>query len=261
VSSSYSEAGLAQSRLWPVNTLCITIAANIGKTAILGIDACFPDSVVGFLPTSDNVSVRYVEYSMRTAQQKLEAEAPATAQKNINLKILDRVCLPLPPLNEQLQIVNTVTDTLNEVCAQDQAIEQSLKQSGIQRKNILQAAFSGQLVPQDPNDEPVSKLLERIRTEREERGKQPKPRKMKIKKEISAMVTKLKDVLAEAGDWIPAQEAFRRCGVADSAHTDQVEALYAELRELDKSNQLAVESVKDAQGRKLYDQLKFIVTN
>lgn len=50
VEATYSEAGLAQSRLWPVGTMCITIAANIGKTAILSMDACFPDSVVGFLP-------------------------------------------------------------------------------------------------------------------------------------------------------------------------------------------------------------------
>ena len=49
-SQTYSEAGLAQSRLWQKGTLCITIAANIAKTGILTFDACFPDSVVGFLP-------------------------------------------------------------------------------------------------------------------------------------------------------------------------------------------------------------------
>ena len=48
--ATYSEIGLAQSRLWPAGTVCITIAANIAATAILGIDACFPDSVVGFTP-------------------------------------------------------------------------------------------------------------------------------------------------------------------------------------------------------------------
>ena len=52
---TYSEEGLKQSRLWPASTLCITIAANIADTAILGFDACFPDSVVGFLPEIDIV--------------------------------------------------------------------------------------------------------------------------------------------------------------------------------------------------------------
>jgi type I restriction enzyme S subunit len=111
-------------------------------------------------------------------------------------------------------------------------------------------------VPQDPNDEPASVLLDRIRAERVEREKQPKVRKTKQKKEISAVISKLKDVLAEVGDWVPAQEAFRRCGVADGAETDRVEALYAELRKLDKAGQLAVEAVTDAQGRKLHDRLK-----
>ena len=48
-SQTYSEAGLEQSKLWLQGTLCITIAANIAETAILGFDACFPDSVVGFV--------------------------------------------------------------------------------------------------------------------------------------------------------------------------------------------------------------------
>lgn len=47
-SQTYNEAGLAQSKLWKEGTSCITIAANIADTAILGIDACFPDSVIGF---------------------------------------------------------------------------------------------------------------------------------------------------------------------------------------------------------------------
>lgn len=165
-SSSYSQAGLAQSKLWPVNTLCITIAANIGKTALLAIEACFPDSVVGFLPAADEVSIRFIEFFMRTAQQKLESEAPATAQKNINLEILERVCLPLPSAAEQLQIVSTIISALDAARDQDVAINLALKQSAAQRKNILKAAFAGQLVPQDPNDEPASALLERIRTER-----------------------------------------------------------------------------------------------
>src|ERR1700732_718334 len=46
---TYSDAGLAQSRLWPAGTMCITIAANIAETALLSFPACFPDSVVGFI--------------------------------------------------------------------------------------------------------------------------------------------------------------------------------------------------------------------
>jgi type I restriction enzyme S subunit len=177
VEASYSEAGLSQSRLWPVGTLCITIAANIGKTAILDMQACFPDSVVGFLPVSSAVSVRYVEYFMRSAQALLEDDAPATAQKNINLETLERLCIPLPPENE----IGAVVQALNCAFGGIQSLEAELdlrhKQSTAQRQNILRAAFSGQLVPQDPADEPASVLLARIRAERATRTAPPKTRR------------------------------------------------------------------------------------
>ncbi len=59
---TYSEAGLAQSKLWESGTLCITIAANIADTAILGIDACFPDSVIGFVADPDKADGRFIKY-------------------------------------------------------------------------------------------------------------------------------------------------------------------------------------------------------
>ena len=143
---------------------------------------------------------------------------------------------------------------------QEKSVELGLSQSAAQRKNILKAAFSGQLVPQDPADEPAGALLARIRAERAEQAKQPKSRKTKFSKEAVSMALKLIDVLTEAADWVPAQEAFRRCGIADGSVTDQIEILYAELRELDKAKRLAVEAVTDAQGRKLYDRLKLIAS-
>jgi TIR domain/Type I restriction modification DNA specificity domain len=84
-SQTYSEAGLAQSRLWKKETLCITIAANIAKTAILGFDACFPDSIVGFIP-GPRITVEYVRQWFASIQDRLEKIAPQSAQKNINLE-------------------------------------------------------------------------------------------------------------------------------------------------------------------------------
>ncbi len=179
---------------------------------------------------------------------------------SINMTMLRMFPVPLGPADEQREVLNQLELQIQQIERQEQAVEVGLKQSAAQRQNILRAAFAGQLVPQDPNDEPASVLLERIRAERTEREKQPKVRKTKQQKEIAAVVSKLIDVLAEAGDWVPAQEAFRRCGVADGAETDQVEALYAELRALDKARRLAVEVVTDAQGRKLHDRLKLLAS-
>lgn len=98
--ATYSEAGLAQSRLWSTGTLCITIAANIAKTAVLEFDACFPDSVVGFVP-ADLVRVGFVQAWLGFLQPTLEANAPQAAQKNINLEILRSLPIPVPPLDLQ----------------------------------------------------------------------------------------------------------------------------------------------------------------
>jgi type I restriction enzyme S subunit len=111
----YNHVGLLQSFKWPKGTLCITIAANIADSGILTFDACFPDSVVGFIPASVFENARYFEYFVRTAKANLLEFAPATAQKNINLEILNQVLIPLPPLAEQQRIVARV-DELMALC-------------------------------------------------------------------------------------------------------------------------------------------------
>ena len=113
--SKYSEIGLAQSKIWPIGTLCITIAANIADSALLGFDACFPDSVVGFVPYGPLDTSEYFLYFMKTARRNLLKFAPATAQKNINLEILESILIPIPPLKEIFRIVAKV-DELMALC-------------------------------------------------------------------------------------------------------------------------------------------------
>lgn len=98
--STYSEIGLRQSRLWPSGTLCITIAANIAKSGILLMDACFPDSVVGFV-TENRATVEFVRCWLSFVQKRLEESAPESAQKNINLFTLRNLTLPVPPIDLQ----------------------------------------------------------------------------------------------------------------------------------------------------------------
>jgi len=81
----YNDSGLDQSLKWPEGTLCITIAANIADSGILSFDACFPDSIVGFVHSSRFPDARYFEYFIRTAKANLQEFAPATAQKNMAL--------------------------------------------------------------------------------------------------------------------------------------------------------------------------------
>ena len=106
---TYSEAGLAQSRLWPCGTMCITIAANIAETAILTFPACFPDSVVGFIADNSKCDVFFVEYMFRYLKARIQREATGSVQDNINLATLNRLYFPLPPLSEQKAIAHILS--------------------------------------------------------------------------------------------------------------------------------------------------------
>lgn len=104
--STYNEDGLKQSKLWEKGTLCITIAANIAKVGILDFDACFPDSVVGF--KSDKASSMYIYTWMGFLQSIIEEQAPVSAQKNINLRILRDLDITFPPFELQRKFESTV---------------------------------------------------------------------------------------------------------------------------------------------------------
>jgi len=139
-SQTYSELGLAQSRMWPDGTLCITIAANIGKSAILTFPACFPDSVVGFVP-GDMVVVSYVRQWLASVESRIEAAAPQMAQKNINLKILSGLEIPVPPLPLQAKFVERVTE-IRELESVQAAAHRRLDDVF---QTMLHRAFAGEL--------------------------------------------------------------------------------------------------------------------
>ena len=105
--STYSELGLKQSKMWSKGTLCITIAANIAKTAILEFDACFPDSVVGFIANEKTNNI-FIHYWFSFFQAILESQAPESAQKNINLKILSELKVIVPEKEKQNEFVDFV---------------------------------------------------------------------------------------------------------------------------------------------------------
>jgi type I restriction enzyme S subunit len=147
--SKYNDFGLSQSFKWSKGTLCITIAANIADSGILSFGACFPDSVVGFIPASMFENARYFEYFVRTAKANLLEFAPATAQKNINLEILTQVLIPLPPLAEQHRIVAKVDD-LMALCDR---LEASLTTGDETRRRLLDALLHEALAPIEERDE------------------------------------------------------------------------------------------------------------
>ena len=134
--NTYSELGFKQSKLWQAGTLCITIAANIAKTAILTFDACFPDSVVGFKANEKTNNI-FMHYWFSFFQAILEAQAPESAQKNINLKILSELKIIVPPIELQNQFAAFVEQTDKSKLA----IQQSLDKLELLKKSLMQEYF------------------------------------------------------------------------------------------------------------------------
>jgi type I restriction enzyme S subunit len=126
-SQTYSEEGLAQSKLWKPGTLCITIAANIAESAILGIEGCFPDSVVGFVANQEKADVRFIKYYLEILKLRMQNISHGATQDNLSLDKLLSFDFLIPPLPIQRRIAGILS-------AYDELIENSQR-----RIKILEA--------------------------------------------------------------------------------------------------------------------------
>ena len=107
---TYTEAGLQQSKLWPAGTLCITIAANIADTAILGIDACFPDSVIGFIADPNQSDTRFVKYLFdATIKVRAQQFSQGATQDNLSQEKLLSLDFDVPPVADQTRIADILS--------------------------------------------------------------------------------------------------------------------------------------------------------
>ncbi|EMZ1487823.1 restriction endonuclease subunit S [Vibrio cholerae] len=203
---------------------------------------------------SEVLSPKLLTYYLNSnpVRNRTKSAVKGVGRPRINLGYIRSIVVPLPSEIEQKAIADKLAAEFDSIDRQIKATDLGLKQSEAQRKNILKSAFSGQLVPQDPNDEPASVLLEKIKREREALAKLPKPRKpSKPKKKVDLMNTLL-EVLTAENDWIDAQDAFQKCGIVDGTSTDRIEEIYTELRKLEKAGKIQIQRQGD------FDQLKLI---
>ena len=109
-----NELGLSTSRLFDEKVVVITIAANIGYTAILDYPACFPDSLVALTSKDDSISLEYLNVYIRFIRDYIEKLAPQAAQKNINLKQLSKLPIIVPDMDKQKLIVSIMEKAYTE---------------------------------------------------------------------------------------------------------------------------------------------------
>ncbi len=142
---TYSEAGLAQSKMWPRGTLCITIAANIAETGVLDFDACFPDSVIGVVVDETKTTSKYLEYMLHTVKADLKAKGKGSAQDNINLGTFENERFPFPDLLTQKHMVALLDDLSTDLQRLKEVYERKLAALDELKESLLHQAFTGQL--------------------------------------------------------------------------------------------------------------------
>jgi len=119
-SQTYNEKGLAQSKQWEPGTLCITIAANIAETAILSIQGCFPDSIIGFVADCSKADIRFIKYYVDLIKLDMQQVSHGTTQDNLSLDKLLRFDFIVPKVEEQRKIAAILS-------AYDDLIENNLR--------------------------------------------------------------------------------------------------------------------------------------
>lgn len=144
----------------------------------------YPDKLIRIKPVTGAKLGEWIEICGNTgvSRNHLVSRAKTTAgQTGISGEDMKKTPIPLPPAHEQEISIAMLHERLNAFEYLAQLTEHAIKQAATQRQNILRAAFSGQLVPQDPNDEPASVLLERIRAERATQVTAIKPQRCKVR--------------------------------------------------------------------------------
>ena len=138
-----------------------------GQVSILDIYACNSQNSAAIRVSEAGASPEFVYYYLWGQYRETRRIGSGNNQPALNKSRVQEIFLPLPPLSEQERIVAEVERRLSVVQQAEATVEATLARAERLRQSILKQAFSGRLVPQDPDDEPASVLLERIRAERE----------------------------------------------------------------------------------------------
>ena len=144
----------------------------------------FPDKLIQTRLITNTIKSSYIEKAVNcgSSRKYLESKIRTTAgQSGVSGEDIKGIPVPICSELEQNEILNIIEEQLSIATQSEEIIEFSLKKAEALRQSILKKAFSGQLVPQDPNDEPASELLKRIQAEKVDRETKTKPAKTKRK--------------------------------------------------------------------------------
>ncbi|MGG0835053.1 restriction endonuclease subunit S [Priestia aryabhattai] len=231
-------------------SLIMSNSMSFGKAYILGIDGCIHDGWLSFTIIDNHIFDELLLLFLNGSFKQFEEKAVGTGVRNLNIDRVKRTFLPIPPLNEQKRIVmkieelfslcdelkekirnhhltsskfnqsifSRLQDPTNTLMKEDLQffiehmgdLMQSKEDVDLLRKSILSLGLRGKLVPQDPNDEPASVLLEKIALKREVLIKEKKIKKEKILSSITEAEQPYK--LPKGWEWVRLSNIVSKLG-------------------------------------------------
>lgn len=150
-SQTLNEDGYAVSKEFPSGTLVMTIAANIGDMAILNFNACFPDSVVGFVP-SNKTEILFLYYLFRSMRNQFLSTAVLNTQLNLNVERISNLVTVIPPVSEQTQITDYLDREISKMDELLAALTDSIALLKERRSALITAAVTGQIALEENYD-------------------------------------------------------------------------------------------------------------
>lgn len=139
-----NELGYSVSKEFPKGTLVMTIAANIGDIAILNFQACFPDSIVGFVPLN-GVSANYLYYALKALKQEFLKTSTLNTQLNINVDRIENLYMAQPPIEEQEKIADYLENRFEQIAISSEKITKQIALLQEYRTALISEAVTGKI--------------------------------------------------------------------------------------------------------------------
>lgn len=225
----------------PVGTVMMAMIGEgktRGQAAILKVPACHNQNTAAIRVSEIGLSPEFLFYYLELNYQRNRDLGSGNSQKALNRTLIQNLNYPLCSVEEQEEIKSILDVYISNIENLQNTITTSLQKSEALRQSILKKAFQGKLVSQDPNDEPASELLKRIKAEKKkylEEQKQQKKRKPKNNKKMSKELS-IEKVLKTSDKPMLAKDVWQK-----SKHKENIEDFYAELKKIKGK----VEEVKD----------------
>lgn len=142
-SQTLNNRGYSVSKEFPSNSIVMTIAANVADVAILNFNACFPDSIVGFIPK--HIDKTFLFYSLKAIRQQLLRNAIISTQLNLNIEIIKEEKIAIPPQNEQVRIAEYLDQKCDAIETAIKRIQQEISKVIEYKKSLIYEAVTGKL--------------------------------------------------------------------------------------------------------------------